>query len=82
MICTLPADVGAVQSNRTRWMKHVVCMGRCEVPSVFDRKPQMMRPLARTRRRRVPIKHYRNGLGVLTDRCRTGWSVVTFVCVW
>lgn len=55
MIYTLPADVGAVQLNRTRWMKHVVCMGRREVPSMFDRKPQVMRPLARTRHRRVRI---------------------------
>jgi hypothetical protein len=56
VIFTLPADVGAVQLNRTRWMKHVVRMGRCEMPSVFDRKPQVMRPLARTRRRRVLVK--------------------------
>lgn len=56
VICTLLADVGAIQLNRTRWMKHVVRMGRCEVSSLFDRKPQVMRPLARTRCRRARIK--------------------------
>jgi hypothetical protein len=53
VICTV-----LVQCNRIGqdgWSILYVCMGRCEVPSVLDRKPQMMRPLARTRCRRVRI---------------------------
>ena len=56
VICTLPTDDDAVLLNRNRWIKHVVCVGKCKVPSVFDKKATSNGPLSRTRHRRVGIK--------------------------